>query len=136
MSSQLFLDDFTSLIRYDVGITDLRERKEVNGMFVMFEKEEFKVPVRVWLEGPGVLEESCLEQARHLAKLPFLHKWVCLMPDTHAGMGMPIGGGISAGVSFKQLPAHQTRPDVLFPLFPGKKKKMQEIEMYRGNKVR
>lgn len=53
LSSQLFLDDFTSLIRYDVGITDLRERKEVNGMFVMFEKEEFKVPVRVWLEGPG-----------------------------------------------------------------------------------
>lgn len=96
LSSQLFLDDFTSLIRYDVGITDLRERKEVNGMFVMFEKEEFKVPVRVWLEGPGVLEESCLEQARHLAKLPFLHKWVCLMPDTHAGMGMPIGGVIAA----------------------------------------
>ena len=27
LSSQLFLDDFTSLIRYDVGITDLRERK-------------------------------------------------------------------------------------------------------------
>ena len=24
-------------------------------MFVMFEKEEFKVPVRVWLEGPGVV---------------------------------------------------------------------------------
>lgn len=65
-------------------------------MFVMYEKDEFKVPVKVWLDGQGDVEESCLEQARHLAKLPFLHKWVCLMPDTHTGMGMPIGGVIAA----------------------------------------
>lgn len=38
-------------------------------MLSCFQKEEFKVPVRVWLEGPGVWR-SCLEQARHLAK-PF-----------------------------------------------------------------
>ena len=42
------------------------------------------------------MEESCFEQARHLAELPFLHKWVCLMPDTHTGKGMPIGGVIAA----------------------------------------
>ena len=35
------------------------------------------------------------EQAYHLAQLPFLYKWVSLMPDTHAGMGMPIGGVIA-----------------------------------------
>ena len=64
-------------------------------MFVMYEKETFKVPVKVWLDSPEALEGSCLEQARHLASLPFLHKWVCLMPDTHAGMGMPIGGVIA-----------------------------------------
>ena len=64
-------------------------------MFVMYEKETFKVPVKVWLDSPEALEGSCLEQARHLASLPFLHKWVCLMPDTHTGMGMPIGGVIA-----------------------------------------
>ena len=42
------------------------------------------------------MEEGCLEQAYHLSQLPFLHKWVCLMPDTHTGKGMPIGGVIAA----------------------------------------
>lgn len=65
-------------------------------MFVMYEKEKMKVPVRVWLEKSEDLESSCREQAEHLAQLPFLHKWVDLMPDTHAGKGMPIGGVIAA----------------------------------------
>lgn len=60
-------------------------------MFVMYEKD-FNVPIKVWLQDREQIEENCLEQAYHLAKLPFLHKWACLMPDTHAGMGMPIGG--------------------------------------------
>lgn len=64
-------------------------------MFVMYEKEKMRVPVKVWLESEKNLEDSCLEQAYNLAELPFLHKWVSLMPDTHAGMGMPIGGVIA-----------------------------------------
>lgn len=55
-----------------------------------------RFPIKVWLEDERQLEESCLEQAYHLSGLPFLHKWVCLMPDTHAGKGMPIGGVIAA----------------------------------------
>lgn len=65
-------------------------------MFVMYDKETMKVPVKVWLENREDLEVSCQEQAYHLAQLPFLYKWVSLMPDTHAGMGMPIGGVIAA----------------------------------------
>ncbi len=60
------------------------------------ENELGKYPLKVWLKSEKDLEASCLEQARHLMQLPFLHKWVCLMPDTHAGMGMPIGGVIAA----------------------------------------
>ena len=60
------------------------------------ENELGKYPLKVWLKCEKDLEASCLEQARHLMQLPFLHKWVCLMPDTHAGMGMPIGGVIAA----------------------------------------
>lgn len=63
-------------------------------MLVIYNKTMEK-PIRVWLEKQEDLEESCLEQAMHLAQLPFLHKWVCLMPDTHTGMGMPIGGVIA-----------------------------------------
>ena len=63
-------------------------------MFVLY-NEKTKYPVKIWLENEGQLEENCLEQAYHLSQLPFIHKWVCLMPDTHAGKGMPIGGVIA-----------------------------------------
>ncbi|MBO5033210.1 MAG: RtcB family protein [Lachnospiraceae bacterium] len=66
-------------------------------MFVMDQKSnDLRVPIKVWLESKEQVEESCLEQAFHLARLPFVHKWVSLMPDTHTGMGMPIGGVIAA----------------------------------------
>lgn len=64
-------------------------------MFVIY-NENTKYPIKVWLKDKSEIEENCLEQAYHLANLPFLHKWVCLMPDTHAGKGMPIGGVIAA----------------------------------------
>ncbi len=70
-----------------------RERRRC--MFVLY-NENTKFPVKIWLEDESKLEENCLEQAYHLSRLPFLHKWVCLMPDTHAGKGMPIGGVIAA----------------------------------------
>ena len=63
-------------------------------MFVLYD-EKTRFPVKVWLEDESQLEENCLEQAYHLSQLPFIHKWVCLMPDTHAGKGMPIGGVIA-----------------------------------------
>ncbi len=64
-------------------------------MFILY-NENTRFPVKVWLENEEQLEGKCLEQAYHLSQLPFLHKWVCLMPDTHAGKGMPIGGVIAA----------------------------------------
>lgn len=63
-------------------------------MFVIY-NEKTRKPIKVWLENIDQIEESCLEQAYHLADLPFIHKWVCLMPDTHTGKGMPIGGVIA-----------------------------------------
>jgi len=38
------------------------------------------------------IEEGALLQAKNLAILPFAFKHICLMPDTHQGYGMPIGG--------------------------------------------
>ena len=64
-------------------------------MFVL-SNEMTKYPIKVWLENESKLDEKCLQQAYNLSRLPFLHKWVCLMPDTHAGKGMPIGGVIAA----------------------------------------
>jgi len=51
-----------------------------------------KVPIKSWCENP---EKGALDQALNLASLPFIFKHVCLMPDTHQGYGMPIGGVIA-----------------------------------------
>jgi tRNA-splicing ligase RtcB (3'-phosphate/5'-hydroxy nucleic acid ligase) len=64
-------------------------------MFVI-SNEKTKVPIIIWLPEDAMPEESCMAQAYHLANLPFIHKWVSLMPDTHTGMGMPIGGVIAS----------------------------------------
>lgn len=48
-----------------------------------------KLPIKLWLED---IEDGALEQAKHLANLPFAYKWVSIMPDSHQGFGMPIGG--------------------------------------------
>lgn len=64
-------------------------------MFVKYNKDENKVPLKIWLDNINDIEKSCLEQADNLSNLPFVHKWVALMPDTHTGMGMPIGSVIA-----------------------------------------
>ncbi|TRX66390.1 RtcB family protein [Carboxylicivirga sp. M1479] len=46
-------------------------------------------PIKMWLDD---IEGNALSQAKNLANLPFVHKHVALMPDTHSGYGMPIGG--------------------------------------------
>lgn len=51
-----------------------------------------KRPIKSWCKD---VEDSAMEQASNLANLPFLHKWVALMPDCHSGYGMPIGGVIA-----------------------------------------
>lgn len=45
--------------------------------------------VKMWLTK---VEESAREQVENLASLPFVYHHIALMPDCHAGMGMPIGG--------------------------------------------
>jgi len=48
-----------------------------------------KKPIKLWVTD---LEEGALSQAKNLANLPFVFKHIALMPDSHQGYGMPIGG--------------------------------------------
>ena len=52
-----------------------------------------KLPIKMWLDEP---EAGALKQAYNLANLPFAFNHICLMPDTHEGYGMPIGGVMAA----------------------------------------
>jgi tRNA-splicing ligase RtcB len=52
-----------------------------------------KHPIKLWLDN---LEDGALRQAKNLANLPFVFKWVAIMPDAHQGYGMPIGAVLAA----------------------------------------
>ena len=46
-------------------------------------------PVNIWTDN---VEETAMRQIENLTTLPFLFHHLAIMPDVHAGMGMPIGG--------------------------------------------
>ena len=48
-----------------------------------------KLPIKLWLDD---IEDGAIVQAKNLANLPFVFKWISIMPDSHQGYGMPIGG--------------------------------------------
>ncbi|MCL2610277.1 MAG: RtcB family protein [Defluviitaleaceae bacterium] len=51
------------------------------------------VPIKMWCNNP---EEGAIEQAINVANLPFAFKHIAIMPDTHQGFGMPIGGVLAS----------------------------------------
>ena len=48
-----------------------------------------RIPIKLWLDD---IEDGALKQVKNLANLPFAFKWISVMPDSHQGYGMPIGG--------------------------------------------
>ena len=48
-----------------------------------------RLPIKMWLDD---IEDGALAQAKDLANLFFAKKWIAIMPDSHQGYGMPIGG--------------------------------------------
>ncbi|HVK68531.1 MAG TPA: RtcB family protein, partial [Polyangium sp.] len=52
------------------------------------------VPIKAWTRGVP-FESEAETQVRRLASLPFIHKWVAVMPDVHAGKGATVGSVIA-----------------------------------------
>lgn len=55
-------------------------------------EENWRVPVKCWA---SAIEDDAVEQAANLAQMPCIYHHVALMPDSHSGYGMPIGGVIA-----------------------------------------
>ena len=51
-------------------------------------------PIKAWTEGVP-FEAEAEAQVRRVASLPFIHKWVAVMPDVHWGMGATVGSVIA-----------------------------------------
>ncbi|MGE8208482.1 MAG: RtcB family protein [Stenotrophomonas rhizophila] len=48
------------------------------------------VPIKLWTRGVP-LEDAAREQLQNIARLPFIHRWISVMPDVHLGKGATIG---------------------------------------------
>ena len=49
--------------------------------------------IKMWVDHVPV-EDGAIEQLRNVAKLPFIYKGICAMPDVHIGQGATIGSVI------------------------------------------
>src|SRR5215470_7797463 len=52
------------------------------------------VPIKAWTHGVP-FEAEAEAQLRRVASLPFVHKWIAVMPDVHAGIGATVGSVIA-----------------------------------------
>lgn len=50
-------------------------------------------PIKMWTQGVPV-EDEAKQQLTNTAKMPFIHKWIAVMPDVHVGKGATIGSVI------------------------------------------
>ncbi len=50
--------------------------------------------IKAWTRGVPV-EDKAHQQLKNLAGLPFVHKWVAVMPDVHLGKGATVGSVVS-----------------------------------------
>ena len=47
-------------------------------------------PIKMWTRGVPV-DEGAREQLKLTARMPFIHKWLAVMPDVHKGIGSTVG---------------------------------------------
>jgi len=48
------------------------------------------VPIKLWTRGVP-LEDEARRQLINMASLPFIHRWIAVMPDVHLGKGATVG---------------------------------------------
>ena len=56
--------------------------------YEVFETEG--VPIKAWVRGVA-LDPLAAKQLRNVARMPFVYKWVAVMPDVHVGIGATVG---------------------------------------------
>lgn len=61
-------------------------------MFVIYDNQKHRVPIKIWLDKFDDMEDSCFDQAELVAQHPAIFHHLALMPDCHTGYALPIGG--------------------------------------------
>lgn len=89
---------------------------------------EGQAPIKLWMDGLE-LEAAAAEQLGNVARLPFLHSHVAVMPDCHAGYGSTVGTvfatdgavcpaavGVDIGCGMEALRLDETLPELGLPV--------------------
>jgi len=88
-----------------------------------------QIPIKLWLDD---IEDGALEQAKNLANLPFAFKHIAIMPDSHQGFGMPIGGVMATkGVIVPNAVGCFTG-DTKIPLLEGTQRTLEQLHKTGG----
>ena len=53
-------------------------------------QEQDAAPIKLWTRGVP-LENEARKQLQNIARLPFIHRWIAVMPDVHLGKGATVG---------------------------------------------
>ena len=53
-------------------------------------QEQGAAPIKLWTRGVP-LEDEARKQLQNIARLPFIHRWIAVMPDVHLGKGATVG---------------------------------------------
>src|SRR6188474_2798375 len=61
--------------------------------YVEFAAED-GVPIKAWVRGVP-LDEGARRQLENTASLPFVYKWIAVMPDVHWGLGATVGSVVA-----------------------------------------
>ena len=81
-----------------MGKRERREQKQNSGLSRSNTHdvitEEGSSPIYHWTRGV-LFEDHAKAQLRNIARLPFIHKHVAVMPDVHAGIGATVGSVIA-----------------------------------------
>jgi tRNA-splicing ligase RtcB (3'-phosphate/5'-hydroxy nucleic acid ligase) len=61
--------------------------------FDLLRDEGARVPIKAWTRGVPI-EDEARRQLANIARMPFVHGWVAVMPDVHWGIGATVGSVI------------------------------------------
>lgn len=56
-------------------------------------QEQGSAPIKAWIKGVPI-EDEARKQLINISKMPFIHRWVAVMPDVHLGKGATVGSVI------------------------------------------
>lgn len=76
-----------------ISVTEQIEKQASNESAYNFIQDEKGVPIKMWTKGVPVDEKS-KDQLLKTAQMPFIYKWMAVMPDVHVGIGATIGSVI------------------------------------------